>query len=442
MNIRFLLVALLAAASMADEAVITRVNVISMLEPGVLTDRDVTVRDGRIVAVGAGGSAETSDGTLVIDGADRFLIPGLAEMHAHVPVEPEYRDEVLFLWVANGVTLARGMLGHPDHLVLRDDLLAHRVLGPRLITSGPSFSGRTAGGPAAVAARVRAQQRDGYDFLKIHPGLTVEEFDALVAAAREVGIGFAGHVTAAVGLWPSLEAGQTTVDHLDGYFDALVREDTDVPEGSTLSFGLWLTPFVDPDRIPAVAERSRALGGAVVPTETLSENTTGTHRWRAMTERPEFRYLPAELRENYVVRVQRAALAVTPETGAEYLALRKRLIVALHDAGVPVLLGSDSPQVFNVPGFSIHRELEAMVAAGLTPYEALATGTTAPAAFLRTADWGAIAPGRDADLVLLEADPLADIANTRKIAGVMVRGRWLDRAEIDAGLAAIAERHR
>ncbi|MYE13576.1 MAG: amidohydrolase, partial [Gammaproteobacteria bacterium] len=99
MNIRFLLVALLAAASMADEAVITRVDVISMLEPGVLTDRDVTVRDGRIVAVGAGGSAATSDGTLVIDGADRFLIPGLAEMHAHVPVEPEYRDEVLFLWV-------------------------------------------------------------------------------------------------------------------------------------------------------------------------------------------------------------------------------------------------------------------------------------------------------------------------------------------------------
>ena len=179
-----------------------------------------------------------------------------------------------------------------------------------------------------------------------------------------------------------------------------------------------------------------------MPTETLSENTAGAHGWQAMTERPEFRYLPAALRQGYVTRLRRAALAVTPETGADYLALRKRLIGALHDAGVPVLLGSDSPQVFNVPGFSIHRELEAMVAAGLTPYEALATGTTAPAAFFRTTDWGAIAPGRDADLVLLEADPLADIANTRKIAGVMVRGRWLDRAEIDAGLAAIAERHR
>ena len=442
MGLRCVLLALLAATSVADEAVITRVDVISMLEPGVQADRDVTVRDGRIVAVAAGGTAEVSEAARIIDGAGRFLIPGLAEMHAHVPVEPEYRDEVLFLWVANGVTIARGMLGHPDHLVLRDDLLAHRVLGPRLITSGPSFSGRTAGGPEAVTARVRAQQRAGYDFLKIHPGLTVEEFDALVATAREVGMSFAGHVTASVGLWRSLEAGQTTVDHLDGYLDVLLPEDANVPEGSSFSFGLGLTAFVDPDRIPAAAERTRALGAAVVPTETLSENTAGAHGWQAMTERPEFRYLPAALRQGYVTRLRRAALAVTPETGADYLALRKRLIGALHDAGVPVLLGSDSPQVFNVPGFSIHRELEAMVAAGLTPYEALATGTTAPAAFFRTTDWGAIAPGRDADLVLLEADPLADIANTRKIAGVMVRGRWLDRAEIDAGLAAIAERHR
>ena len=442
MNVRFLLVALLAAASAADAAVITRVNVISMLEPGVQADRDVTVRDGRIVAVGAGGTAQASEAALVIDGTDRFLIPGLAEMHAHVPVLPGYRDEVLFLWLANGVTVARGMLGHSRHLALRDDLLAQRVLGPRLITSGPSFSQRSGGGPEAVATRVRAQRRDGYDFLKIHPGLTAEEFDALVAAARDSGIGFAGHITASVGLWRSLEAGQTTVDHLDGYFDVLVPEDADVPPGSGFSFGLGLTPFVDADRISAAAERTRALGGAVVPTETLSENTAGAHAWRAMTERPEFRYLPAELRANYVARLQRAAQQVTPETGARYLALRKRLIGALHDAGVPVLLGSDSPQVFNVPGFSIHRELEAMVAAGLTPYEALATGTTAPAAFFGTAAWGAIEPGRDADLVLLEADPLDDIGNTRRIEGVMVRGRWLDRAELDAGLAAIAEKHR
>ena len=442
MGVRLLLCAFVAATSAADDFVIARVNVISMLEPGIQADRDVSVRDGSIVAVGPGGTAAVSETTRVIDGSERFLIPGLAEMHAHVPVEPDYRDDVLFLWVANGVTLARGMLGHPDHLALRDDLLAQRVLGPRLVTSGPSFSGRSGGGPEAVAARVRAQQRDGYDFLKIHPGLTAEEFEALASTAHEVGMGFAGHVTASVGLWPSLEAGQTTVDHLDGYLDVLVPEDAEVPEGANFSFGLGLTPFVDRDRIAPAAARTRELGGAVVPTETLSENTVGAHAWEALTERPEFRYLPQGLRENYINRLKRAAQAFTPETGAEFLALRKALIKALHDAGVPVLLGSDSPQIFNVPGFSIHRELEAMVAAGLTPYEALASGITAPAAFFGTTRWGAIAPGRDADLVLLDADPLADIANTRRIAGVTVRGRWLDRAELDAGLAAIAEKHR
>ena len=441
MPVRFLFAVFLATACAADDTVITRVNVISMLEPGIQADRDVTVRDGRIVSIGAGGSPVSADAR-VIDGTDRFLIPGLAEMHAHVPVEREYRDEVLFLWVANGVTTARGMLGDPGHLALRDDLLAHRVLGPRLITSGPSFSGRSAGGPEAVAQRVRAQHEAGYDFLKIHPGLSADEFEALATTARETGIAFAGHVTASVGLWRSLAAGQTTVDHLDGYLNVLVPDGVRPPEGAGFSFGMGLTPFVDAALIGAAAERTRQSGGAVVPTETLLENTANAAEWEAMTRRPEFRYLPPDLRQRYVERQQRVASGIDPEGANRFLSVRKALIKALHDAGVPVLLGSDSPQTFNVPGFSIHRELESMVAAGLTPFEALATGTSAPAAFFGTSDWGAIAPGRAADLILLAADPLIDIAATRRIEGVMVRGRWLDRAELDEGLAAIAARHR
>ena len=441
MTVRFLFAVFLATACAADDTVITRVNVISMLNPGIQADRDVTVRDGKIVSIGAGGAPVPADAR-VIDGTDRFLIPGLAEMHAHVPVEREYRDEVLFLWVANGVTTARGMLGDPSHLALRDDLLAHRVLGPRLITSGPSFSGRSGGGPEAVAQRVRAQHEAGYDFLKIHPGLSADEFEALATTARETGITFAGHVTASVGLWRSLAAGQTTVDHLDGYFNVLVPDDERPPEGAAFSFGLGLAPFVDAARVGAAAERTRQSGGAVVPTETLLENTANAPEWEAMTRRPEFRYLPGDLRQRYVERQRRVAPRIDAASAAAFLATRKALIKALHDAGVPVLLGSDSPQTFNVPGFSIHRELESMVAAGLTPFEALATGTSAPASFFGTSDWGVIAAGRAADLILLAANPLVDIAATRRIEGVMVRGRWLDRAELDEGLAAIAARHR
>ena len=138
-----------------------------------------------------------------------------------------------------------------------------------------------------------------------------------------------------------------------------------------------------------------------------------------------------------------SANAFTADSAKTFLDLRKRLIGAAFRAGVPVLLGSDSPQIFNVPGFSIHHELEAMAGAGLSPFEALVTGTTAPAEFYgQDHRWGSIAPGRSADLIVLRDDPLADIANTRSIDAVMVRGRYLSREELDAGLADIRERYR
>ena len=131
-----------------------------------------------------------------------------------------------------------------------------------------------------------------------------------------------------------------------------------------------------------------------------------------------------------------------PARAARFIAVRGKLIKALHDAGAGLLLGSDAPQVFNVPGFSLHRELRYLVQAGLTPYQALATGTREVARFLGTPDdFGTVEPGRRADLILLEGDPLKDVANLRRRAGVMIGGRWLPEAEIEAGLAAIAARH-
>ena len=247
---------------------------------------------------------------------------------------------------------------------------------------------------------------------------------------------------ASVGLWHSLEAGQTTIDHLDGFLNVLVPDLEDHTEAARSLFGADLAPFVDRDLIARAVRKTKELGGAVVPTETLLENRGYAHDWQAMTERPQFKYLPKSLREDYVEGLKRRASDTSDARAAMYLEIRKTLIKALYDGGVAVLLGSDSPQIFNVPGFSIHRELASMVAAGLTPYEALSTGTTAPAAFFGTSQWGAIEAGRDADLVLLRENPLDDIANTQLIDGVMVRGRWLERDAIDAGLQAIEEKHR
>lgn len=159
--------------------------------------------------------------------------------------------------------------------------------------------------------------------------------------------------------------------------------------------------------------------------------------------RPEMRYVPPRLRAEY--RKSKQALldikALTPELANRYLDVRRQIIRALNDADAGLLLGSDSPQMFNVPGFAAHRELQSMVQAGLTPYQALRMGTSSPAVFVReSGKFGIVAAGASADLLLLDANPLADISNTQKISGVLVRGRWLDRKFIDARLNEIEQR--
>lgn len=421
------------AAAAASDLVVENARVLTMRDGPAYRRMPLVVRAGKFAEAPAAADAR------VVDLAGKYVIPGLAEMHAHVPTvrldNPHYRDDVLFLWVANGVTRARGMLGHPSHLELRDALARHEVLGPALFTSGPSFSGGSARNAARAAARVREQKAAGYDFLKIHPGMSNAVFQAVAEAANGAGIRFAGHVTESVGLFASLRAGQHTIDHLDGFIETLVPPER-LQGRSPTWFGADLVADVAEERIPALAAALKEARVAVVPTETLLENVTGS--LAALQARAEHAYLPRNLRVAYARAVGRFDEAAA----AEFLGLRKRLIKAAHQAGVPILLGSDSPQIFNVPGFSIHRELEAMVAAGLTAFDALAAGTAAPATFYaQNARWGTIAPGRDADFVVLAADPLANIGNTRRIEGVMVRGRYLDRAQLDAGLATIRERY-
>ena len=409
----------------------------------VIDDATVLVSDGVIRAVGAASSIKIPKGARVIDAQGMFLLPGLGEMHAHVPAgptSPYARDDVLFLWVANGVTVARGMLGVPEHLQLRADLASHRILGPRLITSGPSFNGSSVQSPEQGARMVREQKAAGYDFLKLHPGLSRESFLAIAQTAREAGIPVAGHVSQAVGLQLALEQGQRTVDHLDGYLLALVppaAREGENPDNAGLVMKL------EPALLPEVARMTRAAGTWVVPTETLYENMLGPDPVAQLEARPEMRYVPRKLREQYSATKRQIAESpgVTAEFSQRYVNTRRQLIRALHDGGVGMLLGSDSPQTFNVPGFAVHRELQVLVAAGLTPYEALRTATAAPAEFFGASGaYGTVVAGSDADLVLLRNDPLRDIANTQSIEGVMVRGRWLDRAYLDRGLREIEKR--
>jgi imidazolonepropionase-like amidohydrolase len=314
------------------------------------------------------------------------------------------------------------------------------VLGPRLITAGPSFNGNSVKSPEQGAQMVRDQKAAGYDFLKLHPGLSRESFLAIAKTAREVGIEFGGHVSQAVGVQLALEQEQQAIDHLDGYLLAVVppaaREGQD-PNNAGLVMKF------EPSLLPEVVRMTRAAGTWMVPTQTLYDNLLGPVQLAELEARPEIRYVPRKLREQYATakRGMVQDYGVTAEFSQRYVDTRRQLIRALHDGGVGMLLGADSPQIFNVPGFATHRELQAMVAAGLTPYEALRTATAAPAEFFGTrGKFGTIVVGAEADLVLLKSDPLQDIANTQSIEAVMVRGRWLDRAYLDGGLRDIEKR--
>src|SRR5262245_15768270 len=154
----------------------------------------------------------------------KYLIPGLAEMHAHIPPNDnvESQKEVLRLFLVNGVTTIRGMLGHPTHLTLRDQVKRGEVLGPHIYTSGPSFNGISVKTPEGGEKMVREQKAAGYDFMKMHPGLTLENFNAVIKTANEVGMTYGGHVSAAVGVWRCIDANYATIDHCDGFIEGMV----------------------------------------------------------------------------------------------------------------------------------------------------------------------------------------------------------------------------
>lgn len=441
----FLMPALLLAASpaVAQSTVIINVNVIPMTSETVLSAHTVIVTDGEIVTIGDVDDTPVPDNAVVVDGTDRFLMPGLFEMHAHVPgLKSRDLDRVLHLFVTNGITTVRGMLGQQSHLELRSALQRGERLGPRLYTSGPSLNGRSVTSAARAISMVEQQHAAGYDFLKIHPGLTRQEFDAMAAAADRVGIRFAGHVPEDVGLERALAAGIATIDHLDGYMESLLRPHDDPSGGLSGFFGVFIADQADATKIAGIAAATAEAGVWNVPTDSLFRHATSSATDPDdMVDWPEMKYMPADT----VARWRRAKRDILedanyrPATAARAVALRQQLILDLQRKGAGLLLGSDSPQIFNVPGFAIHRELEYLVDAGLTPLEALQTGTVNPAEFFgRSGDFGVVQTGAEADLILLDANPLEDITNTRRIHGVMIRGRWLARVEIDNLLKKLA----
>ncbi len=409
-----------------DITAFTNVNVLPMDRDQVLTAHTVVVEGDRIQSVGA--DIEVPSGAHIIDGTGKFLMPGLAEMHGHVPRpdrHAQYTEDVLFLYVANGITTVRGMLGAEGQLALRQRANSSELITPNLYLAGPSFNGSSVNSPEQAVAMVRSQAAEGWDLLKVLPGLTKDEFDAMATAAAEEGIRFGGHVPADVGLIHALNMNQETFDHIDGYVEYLRSEDR--PEDEMLEEAIALT---------------KEKGAWIVPTMALWEVLHGTIDLEDLRAYDELKYMPRAVVGNWsrVVEGRQRNPGYDRAAALELIRTRMRVLRALHESGVRILMGTDAPQFFSVPGFSLHRELERMVDTGMSNYAILDSGTRAVGEYFAHKDvFGTISEGSRADLLLVDGNPLDDLAHLKELSGVMVRGNWLGRSEIQTRLESIEE---
>ena len=436
------------------------VDVIPMDRERVLKNQTVVVRDGRIAEIGDAAKVKVPAGATRVDGRGKYLVPGLVDMHTHLFSDDEFPDELagdeLALMVANGVTTVRLMIGTPEQLALREKVSKGELLGPTLYLASPQVSGRSYGkifnGRVVTTAEearraVRDFKAEGYDFVKLTYAITPEVYDAVVDEAKKAGIPVVGHVDTQVGVARALAAGQQ-IEHLDAYLEAVLKDDSPI-KTSVSSIHIFKPEnwgsldHVDDRKVRELARATAKAGVYSTPTLNFFKVTFGNGASDdEIRSRPDYRFVPNHLREPWDKAGKRIwASPPAVERRRAYVQVRNRLVKEIHDAGGKIMAGSDSPDWFMLYGWSLHRELRALVQAGLTPYEALEAATRVPAEYLKALDTvGTIERGKRADLVLLDASPLDDIANTERIAGVMVRGRWMPESELRAMLDTIAAR--
>lgn len=444
----FIVSSLYFCAAQIKVDAITHVTVLPMTSEKGHRDYTVLLKDGKVFKMGPSDKIKVKKKSRVIDGTGKYLMPGLTEMHAHIPT-PENGDDtwvrqVLFLYVANGVTTIRGMLGDPYLLTLRKNVENELLIGPRIFTSSPSMNGNTIKTPQEAREKVVQYKKDGYDFLKVHPGVKREVFDTMAKIAQSLNLPFSGHVPVEVGIRHALASRYASVDHLDGYLEGTVSADILAQNPNAGFFGYTYIPNADEKLLDALAAETKKQGVWVVPTQSLFTRWFSPTDANVLANEPEMQYMPSKIL--YQWRQNKSNL-----TGASYsevlwqrfILFRHKILQSLYKADVDLLLGSDAPQVFNVPGFSLRHEMKSLAEANLSPYVILRSGTANPARFFgKSGAFGTIVPGASADFILLEANPLDDVSNTSKQVGVMLRGKWLSKEFIEAELEKIAEKNK
>jgi imidazolonepropionase-like amidohydrolase len=448
---------------------ITHVTLIDMT--GAPPQRDVTVlivRD-KIAAVTPSESDDVPWSATVIDGHDKYLIPGLADMHVHLTAAGEpsgSREFMIPLLLANGITTVRDMGGYLDALLpLRREIESGKRVGPRIVLAGPYLDGNPPAFQPSLVVTNKVQASDdvkdlirrGVDFIKVQSNLSRDAYFAIAEASKAEHISFVGHVPDRVTAAEASEAGQRSIEHLTGVLRGcssdeakLMHEQFSAAAGkekhasSATRQDDWdgeLLQTFSEERAHALLGEFLANGTWQTPTLVLLHNDAypGEHQPDAKDAR--LKYVPQSVRERWTQSLAQTDAHATARDYAERAGLMDKseyVVREMQRVGVKVLAGTDSPAPFVYPGFGLHDELALLVESGLTPMAALQAATSRAAEFMgKRATQGTIEKGKFADLLLLDENPLADIRNVGRIDAVVVRGKVLDRAALDGTLAAV-----
>jgi phosphohistidine phosphatase SixA len=419
-----------------------------------LAGQTVLIEGDSIVKVGPSAAVKVPAGFKVVDGKGKVLMPGLVDMHVHLSPEPgrpgDATQRALAVMLAHGVTTARTMAGAPLHPSVRAGIEKGEIVGPRLYAAAPAIhQGNAPGANAARIAVVTAKQA-GYDLIKSHQIADTEVWAAVQAEAKAQGLPTAGHVANSIGIDRAVAAGQQ-VEHLDSLVHALLAP------GSierSIEFGQIPPPQVMDAALnasdatyAALAKKLAAGKSWQVPTlalfERLADVTTPTEQLARLDD---MRFIPNPAIGQWAA--QRQGLigsGFDAAAGKGLIQLRRKLVAALHKAGVRIMAGSDTPQAFHIWGPGLHREIEALSAAGLGPMAALRSATVVPRDYFRSlpnggsasgwkAAFGTVTAGARADLILLPSDPSRNLAALKRPLAVVAGGRLYERPALDAML--------
>src|ERR1700747_2964870 len=450
---------------------ITHVTILDIAAAGPQADQTIIITKERIAAIGASDTVAIPRGAQILDAHGKFLIPGLVDMHIHLTAagEPDgSRKFMLPLLLANGITTVRDMGGYLESIrPLQKEIAKGKRLGPRIFTPGPYLAGSPPSfqpslvvtNPVEASEDVHQLVSLGVDFIKVQSILSREAYFAIAQAEQREHIAFVGHVPDRVTAVEAADAGQHSVEHLTNVLRGcsrdeakLMREQLYIPlkqetaEQSHSRIARWQQEILDsysPEKAAALIAKLKEKEVWQTPTLVLLKNDAFPTLENSALSDDRQQYIPPRTLAIWKKARAEQIRALSPqdsEVHAQLLRKSMHVVAEMQKAGVRILAGTDSPAPYVFPGSGLHHELQLLVQAGLTPREALQSSTKRPAEFLHIAkDSGTVEKGKVADLVLLDANPLDDIGNTRKIHAVILRGKLLDRAALDQLLARVQQ---